>query len=226
MTVSDPDGGPAVWLIRHGETEWARLGRHTGRTDVPLTPSGRQQARAIGRRIAGHAFALVLTSPLSRARQTAVLAGFGDRAVPDPDLREWDYGDLEGRLTDDIRADYPGWSIWHGPWPGGETAEQVATRADSVIARAMAAGGDVLVFGHGHQLRVVAARWLGLPAASGAMFALGTATVSILGWERETPVIETWNEACRNVVTSSPRRTTSHRVHAPVGQPRTKPVLG
>jgi probable phosphoglycerate mutase len=197
VTVANPDARPTLWLVRHGETEWARLGRHTGRTDVPLTEAGEEQARALGRCLAGHAFAFVLTSPLSRAAETAALAGFGDLAVADPDLREWDYGSLEGRLTDEIRADYPGWTIWRGPWPDGETSDQVAARADRVIARARAAEGDVLVFGHGHQLRVMAARWLELAPASGAMFALGTATVSSLGWEREMPVVETWNEACR-----------------------------
>ena len=137
MSGPDDDGRPTVWLARHGETEWARLGRHTSRTDVPLTATGQAQARALGLRLAGHAFALVLTSPLARATETASLAGFGDRAVADPDLREWDYGSLEGRLTDDIRAAYPGWTIWHGPWPDGETGEQVAARADRVIARAL-----------------------------------------------------------------------------------------
>lgn len=151
---------------------------------------------ALGRRLHGHPFALVLTSPLSRATETARIAGFGDVAVVDPDLREWDYGALEGRLTPEIRQDYPDWSIWTGPWPEGETADEVGARADGVIARARATEGDVLVFAHGHLLRVLAARWLELPPASGGMFALGTATVSILGWERENPVIETWNEAC------------------------------
>lgn len=196
MTVDDPDARPTLWLVRHGETEWARLGRHTGRTDVPLTATGQEQARALGRCLTSHRFALVLTSPLSRATETAALAGYGDRAITDPDLREWDYGRLEGRLTDEIRADYPGWTIWHGPWPDGETADQVAGRADRVIARARAAAGEVLIFGHGHQLRVLAARWLALPPASGGLFALGTATISILGWEHETAVIETWNETC------------------------------
>jgi broad specificity phosphatase PhoE len=185
-----------LWLVRHGETEWARLGRHTGRTDVPLTDTGRQQARALGRRLAGHTFELVMTSPLSRAAETAALAGFGDVAVVDPDLQEWDYGALEGRLTADIRDDFPGWTIWTGPWPDGETIDEVAARADRVIARVRTTGGDVLVFAHGHFLRVLAARWLGLPPASGGLFALTTATLSILGWERDTAVIETWNEAC------------------------------
>lgn len=188
------DAGHQAWLVRHGETEWARLGRHTGRTDVPLTETGRAQAATLGRRLAGHAFALVLTSPLGRAVDTAILAGFGDVAIRDPDLQEWDYGALEGRLTTEIRADYPGWTIWRGPWPDGETIDQVADRADRVIERLRSADGEALVFAHGHVLRVLAARWLDLPAADGRLFALGTATISILGWEREAPVIETWNE--------------------------------
>jgi probable phosphoglycerate mutase len=185
-----------VWLVRHGETEWARLGRHTGRTDIPLTDVGRRQAEALGRALAGHAFELVLTSPLSRAAETAALAGFTGRAVRDPDLQEWDYGDLEGRLTAEIRLEFPDWTIWHGPWPGGETIAQVAARADRVVAHARAARGDVLVFAHGHLLRVLAARWLDLPPADGGLFALDTATISVLGWERDAPVIGSWNEDC------------------------------
>ena len=190
-----PDASHDAWLVRHGETEWARLGRHTGRTDVALTDVGRDQARALGRQLAGHPFALVLTSPMSRATETCALAGFPSAEI-DPDLREWDYGDLEGRLTADIRAEIPGWTIWRGPWPGGETINQVAARADRIVARAQAADGDVLVVAHGHLLRVLAARWLGLPATSGGLFALGTASISVLGWEREAPVVERWNEAC------------------------------
>jgi probable phosphoglycerate mutase len=186
-----------VWLVRHGETDWARLGRHTGRTDIPLTSTGRDQARALGRRLADHPFDLVLTSPLSRASETAALAGYADVARPDTDLQEWDYGTLEGRRTADIRVDHPGWTIWRGPWPGGETIQQVAARADRVVARIRAADGDVLVFAHGHLLRVLAARWLDLEPRAGGLFALGTATISVLGWDRETAVIETWNEACR-----------------------------
>ena len=199
---SAPTAGPLLerqlWLVRHGETEWARLGRHTGRTDIPLTDLGREQALALGRRLAGHPFALVLTSPRSRATDTARLAGFGDAAEIDVDLAEWDYGDLEGRTTADIRTDYPGWTIWTGPWPNGETADDVAARADRVIARCLdpAVKGDCLLFAHGHVLRVLTARWLGMAPAGGANFALGTATIGILGWERENPVIETWNEAC------------------------------
>jgi broad specificity phosphatase PhoE len=186
-----------VWLVRHGETEWAKLGRHTGRTDIPLTDPGRDQARALGRRLAGHAFGTVLTSPLSRAAETAAIAGHGETAVRDDDLMEWDYGALEGRKTADIRIEMPGWTIWRGPWPQGETVEDVGARADQVIARIRAAqaDGDVLVFAHGHLLRVLAARWIGLPPASGGLFELSTATLSIVGWDREAPSIELWNEA-------------------------------
>jgi broad specificity phosphatase PhoE len=187
-----------VWLVRHGETEWAKLGRHTGRTDIPLTDPGRDQARALGRRLAGHAFGLVLTSPLSRAAETAELSGHGGTAIRDDDLMEWHYGALEGRKTADIRIEMPGWTIWRGPWPQGETVEDVGARADRVIARIRAAqaDGDVLVFAHGHLLRVLAARWIGLPPASGGLFELSTATLSIVGWDREAPSIELWNEAC------------------------------
>jgi broad specificity phosphatase PhoE len=185
-----------VWLVRHGETEWARLGRHTGRTDIPLTDIGREQARALGRRLAGHPFSLVLTSPLSRAAETTAIAGFGGVAIDDPDLQEWDYGDLEGRLTPEIAEEYPGWSIWRGPWPGGETLDEVGVRADRVLARLAGRDGDALIVAHGHLLRVLAARWLGLPPSSGGRFALGTATVSVLGRDREAPVLATWNEDC------------------------------
>ena len=188
-----------LWLVRHGETEWARLGRHTGRTDVPLTDVGREQARTLGGRLAGHPFGVVLTSPLSRARDTATLAGFGAVAQPDPDLMEWDYGALEGRETADIRVSLPDWTIWRGPWPGGETIAQVAARADRIVARVRSAvgSGDALVFAHGHLLRVLAARWLGLSPESGGLFALDTGTISILGWERAAPVVQVWNEGDR-----------------------------
>lgn len=186
-----------VWLVRHGETEWARLGRHTGRTDIPLTDAGREQARAIGTRLAGRSFALVLTSPLSRASETAALAGFGERVRIDDDLMEWDYGALEGRTTPDIGQEFADWSIWEGPWPDGETVDEVGRRADRVIARCLDRGvqGDALLFAHGHLLRVLAARWLRQPAAAGGLFALSTATLSILGWDRGRPVIETWNDS-------------------------------
>ncbi|HET9084258.1 MAG TPA: histidine phosphatase family protein [Candidatus Limnocylindrales bacterium] len=186
---------PKLFLVRHGETEWSRSGRHTGRTDVPLTDVGRRQAEAIGERLRDRHFALVLTSPSSRAAETARLAGFQD-AEPTPDLMEWDYGEFEGRTTAEIREMLPGWSIWHGPWPAGETPEQVSERVDRVIARCLAAEGDSLLFAHGHVLRVLAARWLGESARAGAHYALGTATLSVLGWEHGTRVIEQWNDAC------------------------------
>ena len=185
-----------LWLARHGETDWSRLGRHTGRTDVPLTDVGRDQAASLGERLRGRDFDLVLTSPLVRAAETARLAGFGDVVTEEPDLMEWDYGDLEGRLTIDIRDELPGWTIWRGPWPGGEAIDEVAARADRVIARIRAFDGDALVFGHGHLLRVLAARWLGLGPEAGGMLTLSTATISLLGWERGSPVIERWNETC------------------------------
>jgi broad specificity phosphatase PhoE len=194
------EGAPErqIWLVRHGETEWTRSGRHTGRSDIPLTDAGRQEAEALAQRLAGHRFALVLTSPRSRAAETARLAGFGDTAVVDQDLREWDYGAFEGLTTAEIRVEILDWSIWTGPWRGGESLDDVATRADRVIERCLdqKVEGDVLLFAHGHFLRILAARWLGLPASAGRSFALGTATVGVLGWERRTRVIETWNEAC------------------------------
>ncbi len=190
------DSQPELWLVRHGETEWSRLGRHTGRTDIPLTEAGRAQAAAVARKLSGHDFAMVLASPLSRALDTAHLAGFGHRVEPADDLMEWDYGEAEGRTTPEIRQEHPGWSIWRDGPKGGETAGQVAERIDRVIARVREADGDVLVFAHGHVLRILAARWLGEPPTEGRLYALSTATVSVLGWERETAVIERWNEAC------------------------------
>jgi broad specificity phosphatase PhoE len=191
-----------IWLVRHGETEWSRQLRHTSRTDLPLEEIGRRQAEALGQRLAGEAFTLVLTSPLIRAADTARLAGFGDVAVADPDLKEWDYGALEGRTTVEIERDDPGWTIWDGPWPGGETVDQISARANRVLARCVAAGteGDALLFGHGHMLRVLAARWLGLPGQSGSLFGLSTATISVLGWERDRRIIQIWNAP----VTGSP----------------------
>ena len=185
-----------LWLVRHGETEWARLGRHTGHTDIPLTELGRDQARALEARLTGHTFTLVLSSPLSRALETARLAGFGEQVETTDDLLEWDYGDDEGRTTPEIRVERPGWTIWRDGPAGGETADQIAARVDRVIARVRAdgAGDNALVFAHGHVLRVLAARWLGLPPDRGHLFALSTATLSILGWEREAPVVERWND--------------------------------
>ena len=185
---------PTLTLIRHGDTEWSLTGRHTGWTDIPLVDSGRRQAELLGARLAGRSFSLVLSSPLSRAFETCGLAGLGDAVVVDPDLREWNYGNLEGLTSDEIRGAMPGWTIWSGPVPGGETSDEVGQRADRVITRALSAAGDVAIFAHGHLLRVLAARWLGLPPDHGALFELGTATVSQLGWERERRVIELWNE--------------------------------
>jgi probable phosphoglycerate mutase len=190
------DQRPELWLIRHGETEWTISGAHTGRTDIPLTPTGEQQAAQIARCLAGRKFTLVLTSPLQRARETCRLAGYGAGAVMDPDLREWDYGAYEGRTSAEIQKEVPGWTIWTGPVPRGETIEQVASRARRVIERALAAGGDVALCAHGHVLRVLGACWVGLPPDAGRLFALGTASLSILGHERETRVIKQWNYVC------------------------------
>jgi broad specificity phosphatase PhoE len=185
---------PALTLVRHGDTEWSLSGRHTGWTDIPLVESGRRQAAQLARRLHDTPFSLVMSSPLSRALETSRLAGHGQEVTTDPDLREWNYGDLEGLTSDEIRRSMPGWTIWSGPVPGGESAAEVGGRADRVIARALTAGGDVAIFAHGHLLRVLAARWLGLAAEDGALFELGTATLSRLGWERERRVIELWNE--------------------------------
>jgi probable phosphoglycerate mutase len=183
-----------MWLVRHGETAWAKAGKHTGRTDIPLTGAGRAQAGAVARRLAGHPFAMVLASPLSRALETARLAGFADRVETTDDLVEWDYGRDEGRTTAEIRVERPGWTIWTGGPQGGETIDDVAARVDRVIARVRAGDGDTLVFAHGHVLRIMAARWIGEPPVEGRLFALATATISVLGWEREQAVIERWND--------------------------------
>jgi broad specificity phosphatase PhoE len=181
-------------VVRHGETQWSRSGRHTGRTDLPLEPAGLRQAESVGERLAGHHFAAVLVSPLLRARQTCDEAGFGPVAEVCEALREWDYGEYEGLTTDEIRADNPNWSLWRDGCPEGETLAQVAARADVVVARARSVHGDLLAFAHGHILRVVAARWLGLDPSYGAMFSLDPATVSVLGWEREQPAARRWND--------------------------------
>jgi broad specificity phosphatase PhoE len=182
-----------VVLVRHGETEWSSSGRHTSYTDVPLTERGREQARALAARLAGIDFALVLTSPRHRARETCELAGLGDRAEVTDDLAEWDYGEYEGRTTAEIRDEVPGWTIFTHGAPGGETFEHVAARADRVLARAEAAGGVVAMFSHGHFLRVLGARWIELPASGGALLGLDTATLSFLGCEREQRVLRMWN---------------------------------
>ena len=187
-------GAHEVVLVRHGETEWSRAGKHTGRTDVPLTERGQQQARAVGDALNARRFALALTSPLARALETCRLAGFGDTALEREDLREWDYGAYEGRTTAEIRNDRPGWSLWRDGAPDGETAAQVGDRADRVVAEARSVDGNVILFAHGHLLRVLAARWLGLEPSAGKLFALDPATISILGYEREIAVIQLWNE--------------------------------
>ena len=181
-------------LVRHGETEWSRGGKHTGRTDVPLTERGRDRARAVGEALRGREFALVLTSPLGRALETCRLAGFGERAETRDELMEWDYGAYEGRTTPEIRDERPGWTLWRDGVPDGETIEQVAARVDRVLAEIRSANGDALLFAHGHVLRVLTARWLGLAPEAGALFALDPATLSTLGYERETPVIRLWNQ--------------------------------
>lgn len=184
--------GEELYLVRHGQTEWSRDGRHTSVTDLPLLPEGEQVARGLSARLAGVDFVQVLTSPRQRARRTAELAGYAD-ATLDEDLVEWAYGDYEGITTAAIRERVPGWSIWTGPVPGGETAAQVGERLDRVVARARAAAGPTLVFAHGHALRALTARWLGLPVAEGRLFRLDTATVSVLGEERGQPVVLRWN---------------------------------
>jgi probable phosphoglycerate mutase len=186
-----------VLLLRHGETEWSRDGKHTSTTDIPLTDVGVAQGAALRPLVAAHTFALVLVSPMVRARETAQLVGLGDDADVDRDLCEWDYGEYEGRTTAEIRAERPGWSVWTDGAPGGESPEEVARRADRVIERCRAVGavdgGDVCLVAHAHLLRVLAARWVGLGAADGARLRLDTGTWSVLGYEREAPVVLRWN---------------------------------
>lgn len=184
-----------LWLIRHGETEWSLSGAHTSRTDIPLTARGEERAEKIRDYLAHRAFSLVLTSPLQRARETCRVAGYSAVAQVDENLREWDYGVFEGRTTADIRKDQPGWSIWDSPVPQGETVEQVAARTQQVIDRASRSGGEVALFAHAHVLRILAATWLGLPPRAGSLLALGTGSISTLGFERETRVISTWNRS-------------------------------
>ena len=184
-----------VVLVRHGETEWSRAGKHTGRTDVPLTETGRRQAQIVGAELQRRRFAAVWTSPLSRAAETCRLAGFGEVAVRRDELMEWDYGEYEGRTTPEIRGERPGWTLWGDGVPGGETADEVGARADRVLEELGSVDGDVLLIAHGHVLRVLSARWLGLEPAAGRLFALDPATLCVLGYERETRVIRLWNQA-------------------------------
>ena len=181
-----------LFAVRHGETEWSLSGRHTGRTDVPLLEAGRERATHVGGFLSGHHFVQVLSSPFSRARDTAALAGYPDAEIDD-DLREWDYGDYEGLKTLDIRKDRPNWFLWDDGVPNGETIDEVGARADRVIERVRAVDGDTLVFAHGHVLRILSARWLGQAPGFGRHLILSPATLSILGHEREAPALETWN---------------------------------
>ncbi len=187
---------PEVYLARHGETEWSISGQHTGRTDIPLTERGERNAASLGERLRGLAFDAVLTSPLQRALRTCELAGFGDRAEAVADLVEWDYGAYEGRRTAEIRRERPDWDIFRDGCPGGETIEAIGARADRVVARLRSIGGRALVFGHSHFLRVLAARWLGLPPGDGRYFVLSTASLSVVGYDhnRDEPAIRLWND--------------------------------
>jgi probable phosphoglycerate mutase len=196
MTATGPQARPELWLVRHGETSWSRLGRHTSRTEIPLTAAGRREARLLGRSLRGIVFTRVRTSPSVRATETARLAGVGEVAEPTADLLEWDYGEFEGATTPDIRRTVPGWTIWAAGAPAGESPDAVARRVDRVIHEARAATGATLLIAHAHVLRVLTARWLGLPPADGRLFVLGTGTISVLGWEREQPAILRWNERC------------------------------
>jgi broad specificity phosphatase PhoE len=189
-----------IWLVRHGETEWSKSGQHTGRTDIPLTAMGEKQGVALGKHLAGRQFALVLTSPLSRARETCRLAGYAAAAQVTDDLLEWNYGIYEGRTTAAIRAEQPDWSIWTTTVSNGETVEQVGERARRVIARADAGAGDVALFAHAHMLRILGACWMGLPPIHGRNLTLGTASISVLGYERENRVLQVWNQDWRLAV--------------------------
>ncbi|HEY4379794.1 MAG TPA: histidine phosphatase family protein [Acidobacteriaceae bacterium] len=193
-----------LWVIRHGETEWSADGRHTGRTDIPLTEQGRQRALKLRQYLEGTTFAAVRRSPMLRAKETCELAGFGAQAVVDDNLCEWDYGVFEGRTSADIQAEIPDWSVWTSPIVNGETVEHVGERADAAIANALAAAAPaqpaqgercirVALFAHAHILRILAARWIGLDARGGRLFTLGTGSVSVLGWERNTRVVQRWN---------------------------------
>jgi probable phosphoglycerate mutase len=193
--------GVELWLVRHGETEWSLDGRHTSWTDIPLTEHGRQRAVELKEFLGGRKFAAVYVSPRERARETCAIAGYGDVAVVEPDLQEWNYGESEGKTTKEMREKYgPAWSVWNSEIVGGESVEQVGERVDRVIARAMEVvrpGDDgsnrVALFAHAHVLRILAARWIGLEAVGGRLFALGTGSVSVLGFERETRVVVKWN---------------------------------
>jgi broad specificity phosphatase PhoE len=187
---------PAVYLARHGETAWSLSGQHTGLTDIPLTEHGEQNARSLGRRLSGITFAAVFTSPLQRARRTCELAGFGSVAKIDPDLVEWNYGEYEGHTTEEIRKRRPDWKLFRDGCPGGESVVEVGARADRVVARLRALDDNVLLFSSGHFLRVLGARWCGLPPSAGCYLYLSTASLSAVGYEhgKDDPVIRLWND--------------------------------
>lgn len=186
-----------LWLVRHGETEWSLSGAHTSRTDIPLTEHGRKRAEELRDFLKGTAFAKVLVSPMQRARETCEIAGFGAQMETENGLKEWDYGESEGKTTQEMRAEYndPDWSVWSREIVGGEAVEHVGERADGVIAHALEGlqDGKVALFAHAHILRILAARWIGLEARGGRLFGLGTGSVSVLGWEREQRVVSRWN---------------------------------
>lgn len=185
---------PEILLARHGETEWSVSGQHTGTTDIPLTDAGRRQAEQLGGQLRDRDFAAVLSSPLDRALETCRLAGLGERCETRAELVEWDYGEYEGMTTPEIRETVPGWSIWSHPVRGGETAADVGARVDRVLDELAALEGDAVVFAHGHLLRIMGARWIGLAPEQGALLALDTGTLSALGWERERRVLRLWND--------------------------------
>lgn len=187
---------PEIYLVRHGETEWTKSGRHTGRSDIPLTKAGEDAARAVAGRLPKLDFAAVWSSPSERAQRTCELAGFGAHRVVDPDLAEWDYGAYEGRTTEEIHTDRPDWQLFRDACPNGESAADVGARADAVINRIRAVNAAMLVFSSAHFLRVLGARWVGLPPEGGAHFTLDTASISVLGYEHDLtePVIRRWNE--------------------------------
>jgi broad specificity phosphatase PhoE len=184
-----------LYLVRHGETAWSLSGQHTGTTDLALTEQGEEAAKRLGPPLSRVAFARVLTSPMRRAARTCELAGLGAQATVDADLMEWNYGDYEGLTTEQIRGRAPGWLLFRDGCPGGESPEAIAARVDRLIMRVCAIDGDVALFAHGHVFRVLAARWLGLPVIVGRHFLLDTATLSILGYDREVPAVKQWNVA-------------------------------
>ena len=192
------DALPVIYLARHGETTWSLSGQHTGLTDLPLTERGEQNARRLGKRLAGLSFSKVFTSPLQRARRTCELAGFGTTAVTDANLVEWNYGNYEGRRSVEIHAERPDWQLFRDGCPGGETPVQIGARADKVVSRLRGIKGDVLLFSSGHFLRVLAARWLGLETDAGRFLMLSTASLSMLSYENNLsqPAIKLWNDTC------------------------------